>query len=163
MRPTCSDWDALGTLVGYSAAKKGFTVTVNFYKIDFFSNCCLNLNMGRWKNFENGFANIDLALYSISVLHRPRSIMAKEGLVLLRILKMSSVPKVFIHNASLTKFLNKRIQKSWDNHNDLAGADTEIILQPLLDFSGTSLGCPILLAEYPRIIPRMLVCYEGCS
>ena len=38
---------------------------------------------------------------------------------------------------------------------------TRIILQPFLDLTGTSLGCPILLAEYPRIIPRMLVCYEG--
>ena len=60
-------------------------------------------------------------------------------------------------------FLTKKTQKSWDNHNDLAGADTGIILKPLLDFSGTSLGCPILLEKYPRIIPRMLACYEGPS
>ena len=42
-----------------------------------------------------------LDLYSISVLHRPRSIMAKESLVLLRILKIACVRKVFIYNASL--------------------------------------------------------------
>ena len=47
--------------------------------------------------------------------------------------------------------------------SDLIGADTRIILQPFLDFSETSLGCLIILVEYPRIIPRMLVCYEGAD
>ena len=84
--------------------------------------------------------------------------MAKEGLVLLRILKFIAEGEVSgSRPLNNTFFLTKRTQKSWDNHNDLAGADTGIILQPFLTFSGTCPGCPILLAEYLRIIPRMLV------
>jgi len=51
-----------------------------------------------WKSV---FASIGLELYSISVLHRPRPIMAKEGIVVLRTLTISSVRKLFIYNASL--------------------------------------------------------------